>query len=105
MAHVLPKYLTKWTTEKLKKEGVNVINNAEVTQVEMKNNRVLLHVNNGQQQVKKCYITRFNHSNIIATHKIITVLARSYNFEASSIKVLDFVISKNEIKLSEISNK
>lgn len=55
MAHVLPKYLTKWTTEKLKKEGVNVINNAEVTQVEMKNNKVLLHVNNGQQQVKKLF--------------------------------------------------
>lgn len=64
MAHVLPKYLTKWTTEKLKKEGVNVINNAEVTRVEMKNNKVLLHVNNGQQQVKKCYVTRLNHIKI-----------------------------------------
>lgn len=78
MAHVLPKYLTKWTTEKLKKEGVNVINNAEVTRVEMKNNKVLLHVNNGQQQVKKCYVTRLNHSNILLTHKITTLMARSY---------------------------
>ncbi|XP_054263271.1 apoptosis-inducing factor 1, mitochondrial [Macrosteles quadrilineatus] len=49
MGKVLPEYLCKWTTEKVKTEGVDVINRAEVSSVEMKDGRVLLKLNNDKQ--------------------------------------------------------
>jgi len=49
MGKVLPEYLCKWTTEKVKKEGVDVISRTEVTKVNMKDGRVLLNLSNNQQ--------------------------------------------------------
>ena len=40
MGLVLPEYLTKWTTEKVKQEGVNVITNAFVKDVSMDGDKV-----------------------------------------------------------------
>jgi len=48
MGHVLPEYLCQWTTEKVLKEGVDVISKAEVTSVERINDRLLLKLTNGQ---------------------------------------------------------
>ncbi|XP_075234577.1 apoptosis inducing factor [Lycorma delicatula] len=51
MGKVLPEYLSKWTTEKVKKEGVNVITNCQVDDVELKDSRLILHLNNGKEMV------------------------------------------------------
>lgn len=52
MGKVLPEYLSAWTTEKVKREGVSVIPNAEVEDATIKKDakgveKILLHLNNG----------------------------------------------------------
>jgi programmed cell death 8 (apoptosis-inducing factor) len=49
MGKVLPEYLSNWTTEKLRKEGVKVVNNSVVTATAIENGKVVLHLNTGRQ--------------------------------------------------------
>lgn len=51
MSRVLPEYLTKWTTKKVKSEGVNVISESVVDQAQMDDGRVKLTLDNGQEVV------------------------------------------------------
>lgn len=51
MGKVLPEFLSKWTTERVREEGVNVIPNTEVQQAEYTNNQVKLTLRNGQTVV------------------------------------------------------
>lgn len=48
MGKVLPQYLSEWTTERVREEGVNVIPNTEVLAVDLVNNQVKLTLQNGQ---------------------------------------------------------
>lgn len=48
MGKVLPEFLSKWTTERIKDEGVNVIPNTEVRGVDLINNQVQLTLENGK---------------------------------------------------------
>ncbi|PNF39781.1 hypothetical protein B7P43_G03498 [Cryptotermes secundus] len=59
MGKVLPGYLNLWTTNMVKKEGVNVITNAEVKDVEKVKDQLVLSLNNG--------------SKIVADHIIVAV--------------------------------
>ncbi|XP_076808808.1 apoptosis-inducing factor 1, mitochondrial-like isoform X1 [Clavelina lepadiformis] len=49
MGLVLPEYLTKWTTEKVKREGVNVVTESSVNQVTMEGDKVKVTTNIGQE--------------------------------------------------------
>ncbi|KAL9971677.1 hypothetical protein ACROYT_G017875 [Oculina patagonica] len=49
MGRVLPKYLTEWTTNKVRKEGVDVIPNSTVEHVSFRGGRVNLRLNNGNE--------------------------------------------------------
>lgn len=49
MGLVLPEYLTKWTTEKVKSEGVNVVTEALVQDIGMENDRIKLSLSNGEE--------------------------------------------------------
>ncbi|XP_076309307.1 apoptosis inducing factor [Tachypleus tridentatus] len=49
MGKILPEYLSQWTTDKVKSEGVHVIPNTSVKAVSSKNKRLILHLNNGQE--------------------------------------------------------
>nr|CAD7407749.1 unnamed protein product [Timema cristinae] len=49
MAKILPEYLSQWTTERVKDEGVNVINNTEVEDVNIERNTLILTLNNGEK--------------------------------------------------------
>jgi len=49
MGLVLPEYLTKWTTEKVRKEGVNVLPESLVQNVGMEGDRVKLTLSNGHE--------------------------------------------------------
>lgn len=51
MGKVLPEFLCKWTTERVRDEGVNVIPNTEVQNVDLVNNEVKLTLKNGQSIV------------------------------------------------------
>merc|ERR1712150_102076 len=50
-AKVLPEYLSDWTTEKVKAEGVNIINNVEVksAKIDQESGKVSLTLNDGQK--------------------------------------------------------
>jgi len=49
MAKVLPEYLTKWTTKKVEKEGVNVIPNTVIDAIDMDGEKVKLTLSNGDE--------------------------------------------------------
>ncbi|XP_069678295.1 apoptosis-inducing factor 1, mitochondrial isoform X1 [Periplaneta americana] len=49
MGKVLPEYLSAWTTNKVRDEGVNVITNAEVEDVEFIKDRLVLSLNDGSK--------------------------------------------------------
>ncbi|XP_057217350.1 apoptosis-inducing factor 1, mitochondrial isoform X2 [Triplophysa rosa] len=49
MGKVLPEYLSNWTTEKVKKEGVNVITDAVVKNVNYKNGKLEIKLKDGRQ--------------------------------------------------------
>lgn len=51
MGKVLPEFLSKWTTERVREEGVNVIPNTEVKSVDSVDNQIKLTLNNGQTVV------------------------------------------------------
>lgn len=51
MGKVLPEFLSEWTTERVREEGVNVIPNTEVKTVDFANNQVKLTLENGQSIV------------------------------------------------------
>lgn len=51
MGKVLPEFLSKWTTERVREEGVNVIPNTEVQSVDYANKQVTLALRNGQSIV------------------------------------------------------
>lgn len=48
MGKVLPPYLSKWTTERIREEGVNVIPDTQVEEVRMKDQQLRLKLLNGQ---------------------------------------------------------
>lgn len=49
MGRVLPEFLSKWTTERVREEGVNVIPNTEVKNVNLTgNNQIELTLSDGQ---------------------------------------------------------
>lgn len=62
MGKVLPEYLSSWTTNKVQKEGVIVINNAELEDVELGKKKLILALNNGEK--------------IIADHAVVAVGVR-----------------------------
>ncbi|XP_071979761.1 apoptosis-inducing factor 1, mitochondrial isoform X6 [Engystomops pustulosus] len=49
MGKVLPEYLSHWTTEKVKREGVNVISDAVVKSVSYKNGKLHISLKDGRQ--------------------------------------------------------
>lgn len=49
MGRVLPEYLTKWTTEKVRKEGVDVVTASVVKSVSRDDNKVQLKLSNGDE--------------------------------------------------------
>lgn len=49
MGKVLPEYLSKWTTERVREEGVNVIPNNQVQAVETINNQIKMKLTDGQE--------------------------------------------------------
>uniref|UniRef100_H2YWN8 FAD/NAD(P)-binding domain-containing protein n=1 Tax=Ciona savignyi TaxID=51511 RepID=H2YWN8_CIOSA len=49
MGNVLPEYLTKWTTGKVQREGVNVITGTVVNDVSMEDGRLKLQLRSGQE--------------------------------------------------------
>merc|ERR1712127_591579 len=49
MGRVLPDYLSQWTTEKVKVEGVNVIPNAVVSGASLEDDRLVLNLKDGRQ--------------------------------------------------------
>jgi hypothetical protein len=51
MGKVLPEYLSLWTTNKVKEEGVNIITNAEVENVEKVKDQLVLTLNNGSKVI------------------------------------------------------
>lgn len=48
MGKVLPPYLSKWTTERMSEEGVNVIPDTQVEEVRIKDQQLRLKLLNGQ---------------------------------------------------------
>lgn len=48
MGRVLPEYLTKWTTEKVRKEGVDVITDSVVKSVSQEGDKVQMTLSNGE---------------------------------------------------------
>lgn len=48
MGKVLPEFLSKWTTERVREEGVNVIPSTEVKNVDSVGNQIKLTLDNGQ---------------------------------------------------------
>lgn len=48
MGKVLPEFLSEWTTERVREEGVDVIPNTEVKNVDLVNNQVKLSLKNGK---------------------------------------------------------
>lgn len=51
MDKVLPGYLSLWTTNMVQKEGVNIIANAEVKDVENVKDQLVLTLNNGSKVI------------------------------------------------------
>ena len=49
MGLVLPEYLTKWTTEKVKAEGVNIIPESKVDAASVEDDKVKLTLNSGKE--------------------------------------------------------
>ncbi|NWY14521.1 AIFM1 factor, partial [Aphelocoma coerulescens] len=49
MGKVLPEYLSNWTTEKVRREGVNVLPNAVVKSVSVSGNRLLIKLKDGRK--------------------------------------------------------
>ena len=49
MGKVLPKYLSEWTTEKVKAEGVHVKPNSVVQSANVVDDKVVLQLENGDQ--------------------------------------------------------
>ncbi|KAK9393519.1 Apoptosis-inducing factor 1 mitochondrial-like [Crotalus adamanteus] len=49
MGRVLPEYLSNWTTNKVKQEGVNVMPNAVVKSVSLAGNRLLIQLKDGRK--------------------------------------------------------
>jgi len=58
MGRVLPDYLSQWTTEKVKVEGVNVIPNAVVSGASLEDERLVLNLKDGRQVVIVIYFTK-----------------------------------------------
>nr|CAD7205446.1 unnamed protein product [Timema douglasi] len=55
MGKVLPKYLSRWTTERVRKEGVNVILNSEVEAVAIDHESLVLTLNSGNKLFHICH--------------------------------------------------
>lgn len=49
MGRVLPKYLSQWTTDKVRGEGVQVLPNSQVQGATFEENKVVLTLQDGQQ--------------------------------------------------------
>lgn len=49
MGKVLPEYLSEWTTERVREEGVNVITDTQVQDVKLQEGHISLKLMNGQQ--------------------------------------------------------
>ena len=49
MGRVLPKYLSQWTTDKVKAEGVNVLPNSHVDGAVLEDDKVVLTLKNGEK--------------------------------------------------------
>lgn len=49
MGKILPEYLSTWTTDRVKEEGVNVITDTQVQSVKLQEGKICLTLMNGQQ--------------------------------------------------------
>lgn len=49
MGRVLPKYLSQWTTDKVKAEGVQVVPKSQVQEAAMEDSKVVLTLNDGRK--------------------------------------------------------
>ena len=49
MGRVLPKYLSQWTTEKVKAEGVQVVPKSQVQGAVMEDDKIVLTLSDGSQ--------------------------------------------------------
>lgn len=57
MGKILPEYLSQWSTERVKEEGVNVLPNTQVRSVELENSKVKLNL--------------FNNASLLVDHVIV----------------------------------
>ncbi len=62
IGQVLPKYLSQWTSEKVKAQGVNVLPKAKVEGAILEDYKVALTLNDGQK-VNSYYSTCFSDVN------------------------------------------
>ena len=51
MGRVLPKYLSQWTTNKVKAEGVQVLPNSQVTKAALDGDKIVLSLQSGQEVI------------------------------------------------------
>ncbi|KAK6168361.1 hypothetical protein SNE40_020912 [Patella caerulea] len=49
MGHVLPEYLSNWTTNKIKSEGVEVLASSKLTSIEAKGRKIVLGLDTGEE--------------------------------------------------------
>ena len=60
MGRVLPKYLSQWTTDKVKAEGVQVLPNSQVTKAALDGNKIVLSLQNGSE-VRQFFSPQFGN--------------------------------------------
>ena len=63
MGRVLPKYLSQWTTEKVKAEGVQVLPKTQVEGATLEDNKVVLTLNNGEKVIILFFVIVLSDSN------------------------------------------
>ena len=56
VAHILPKYLSKWTSRKLEASGVSILPGQEIKSLEKDSSRVRMNINNNQSIVAVNFI-------------------------------------------------
>ena len=60
MGRVLPRYLSQWTTDKVKAEGVQVLPNSQVTKAALDGDKIVLSLQNGSE-VRQFFSPQFGN--------------------------------------------
>lgn len=95
MGRVLPKYLSEWTTEKVKAEGVQVKPNSVVQAASLENDKVVLQLQNGEQVHRICpsflnwYSNNIVFKSQIKTDHIVVAVGLEPNTELAATSGLE----------------